>query len=102
MFQASVDHERLGEEFVTALREIGETVRSVKQENALYPNEVSIGLSVQLCCHIIEFVAFPLRWYTQKRRKAFLASFNDNLSDQYQEKITAIRLLSEHIKCDMF
>ena len=100
--QASVNHERVGEEFATALREIDDIVRSVKQELSLYPNVVSIGLSVELCGYIIEFVAFPLRWYTQKRRKAFFASFNDNLSDQYQNRITEIRRLSEHIKRDMY
>lgn len=57
-----------------------------------------MDLSVQLCCHIINFLAFPLKWYTQKRRSRLLASFNENLSEQYQGQIKEIRRISDNIR----
>jgi hypothetical protein len=87
-----VNHERVGEEFGVALKEIDDIVRSVKQELSLYQDVALLGSSVELCCYIIEFLAFPLRWYTQNRRRRAFASFNDNLSEKYQDQITLAAL----------
>lgn len=96
-----MNHERVGVEFGAALKEIDMIVHSVKQELSLYHDTAMLGSSIELCCQIIEFVALPLRWYTQKRRNRMLVSFNDNLSEKYRERVKDIRLLSEHIKRGM-
>lgn len=56
-----------------------------------------IDLSVQLCCHVIDFLALPLRWYTQTSRKRLVSSFNENLAGEYQSKIAEIQRISDNI-----
>lgn len=88
----------MGEEFGNALKEIDDIVRSVKKELSRCQDLDLIGWSVELCCCIIEFLAFPFKWYSQNPRKRLLASLNENLAERYQEPIKQIRRLSELIK----
>lgn len=93
-----MNHERVGEEFVAALKEIDDIVQAVQRELSLYSASFLLDLSVQLCCQIIKFLAFPLKWYTQKRHNRMFASFNENLSDRYQTQIKEIRRISDNIR----
>lgn len=93
-----MNHEKVGEEFVAALKEIDDIVQAVQRELSLFSAPFLLDLSVQLCCQIIKFLAFPLNWYTQKRRNRMLASFNENLSDKYQTQIKEIRRISDNIR----
>jgi hypothetical protein len=92
-----VNHEHVGEEFTGALKEIDDIVAAVNRQLSRYSPPFVIDLSVQLCCHIIKFLGFPLRWYTQNPRKRMIASFNENLSREYQSRIVELRRLSENI-----
>lgn len=97
-YQASVNHQGVGEEFAAAMTEIDDIVAAVNRELSSNPPAFVLELSVQLCRHIVNFVAFPLRWYSQKRRKRVFSSFNENLTDKYQHQIAEIRRTSDNIQ----
>jgi hypothetical protein len=96
--QASVTHEHVGEEFGAALQEINDIVRIVRKELSLCQDMDVTGWAIELCCHIIEFLACPLQWYTQNSTKRFRDSLNEHLTEKYTERIKHIRQLSKLIK----
>ena len=96
--QASVNHEHVGEEFAAALKEIDDIVRIVRKELSLCHDIDVTGWAIELCCHIIEFLASPLQWYTQNSAKRLRDSLNEHLAEKYTERIKHIRQLSKLIK----
>ncbi|KAH7409920.1 hypothetical protein DE146DRAFT_643332 [Phaeosphaeria sp. MPI-PUGE-AT-0046c] len=96
--KASVNHENVGEEFGAALKEIDDIVCSVRKELTLSQDVTLLGWTIELCCKVIDFLGFPLRWYTQSHWKRTLASFNESLSKNYQVPIGEIRRLSELVR----
>lgn len=93
-----MNHERIGQEFSAALEEIDEIVADVRQELVLYQAPHLKDQGIRLCCKILDFISFPLNWYSQTKRKRLLASFNENLSAEYQIHINKIRRISDHIR----
>jgi hypothetical protein len=92
-----VNHERIGQDFAAALEEIDAIVRAVRRDLLLCASKPVISLGVQLYCSILDFVAIPLRWYLQMSRKRLLASFDENITNNYQGEIAKIRRLSDEI-----
>jgi hypothetical protein len=80
------------------MKEIDDIVAAVNRELSRQCPPFVIDLSVQLCDRILKFLAFPLRWYTQKRRKRLFSSFNENLSAEYQTHVAEIRRISDNIQ----
>lgn len=93
-----MNHERIGQDFSKALEEIDEIVSDVRQELALYQAPHLKDQSIRLCCKILAFLTFPLEWYSQKKRKRLMSSFNENLSSAYETHIQEIRRISQHIQ----
>jgi hypothetical protein len=98
IFQASVNHQSVGEDFAAAWKEIDRTVAVTKRELSECPNPEMLELAVELSCKIIEFVTFFFSWYSQKWHKRFLASFNENLSKEYEPYLQEIREISALIQ----
>ena len=70
----------------------------MRRELTLSQDVALLGWTIELCCKIIDFLGFPLRWYTQSHWKRALASFNESLSKKYQGPIGEIRRLSELVR----
>jgi hypothetical protein len=96
--QASVNYEHVGEEFGESLKEIDDIVRSVRKELSLCQGIDVTGWAIELCCYIIEFLAFPFQWYTQNAGKRLRASLNEHLADKYKGPVKQIRRLSKLIQ----
>jgi hypothetical protein len=73
-------------------------VRSVRKELSLCQGIDVTGWAIELCCYIIEFLAFPFQWYTQNAGKRLRASLNEHLADKYKGPVKQIRRLSKLIK----
>ncbi|KAJ4305939.1 hypothetical protein N0V90_001472 [Kalmusia sp. IMI 367209] len=96
--KASVNYVHIGEEFTTALEEIDNIVTDVREKLKLYSEPFLEDLSVQLCCKILAFVTFPLKWYSQQGWRRAKASLNENVSAEYRKHINAIRDISNAIQ----
>ena len=88
----------IGEDFAAALEEIDRIVTDVQAKLTLYREPYLEDLSIQLCCKILTFVTFPLKWYSQKGWKRATGSLNENLSAEYSKHVQAIRSISDAIQ----
>jgi hypothetical protein len=80
------------------LEEIDRIVTDVQAKLTLYREPYLEDLSIQLCCKILTFIAFPLKWYSQKGWKRAKGSLNENLSAEYGKHVQAIRSISDAIQ----
>jgi hypothetical protein len=93
-----VNYVHIGEDFATALEEIDRIVTDVQAKLTLYREPYLEDLSIQLCCKILAFVTFPLKWYSQKGWKRAKGSLNENLAAEYGKHVQAIRSISDAIQ----
>jgi hypothetical protein len=88
----------MGEDFASALEEVDEIICATHQGLALYPNHPRLqDLVAQLCCRVLEFVAIPLKWYSEGGGKRLRTSFNENSSKVYEKPLRRIRTLANFI-----
>lgn len=97
--QASVTHEQIGEDFASALEDIDRIVDSVGRWIALFPSDLRLQeRTAHLCCAILEFVAMPLKWYSESGGKRLKTSLNENATQQYQKHVDKIKRIADHIR----
>lgn len=70
----------------------------VQGKLSLYRTPYLEDLSIQLCCKILIFVTFPLKWYSQRGWKRARSSLNENMSVEYRKHVDGIRGVSEAIQ----
>ena len=95
--QASVNHEKIAEDFSLALCTISQHVQECEKELTIFDTEPMQAAVVDLYAHIFLFLTDIMYWYTKKRWKRTLDSFNENLSETFEDEIQNIKHKSKAI-----
>ncbi|KAI0514732.1 hypothetical protein F5B22DRAFT_610538 [Xylaria bambusicola] len=98
IIQASVNHERISEDFSEALCTISEHVADCKVELEIYHTRAMKELIADLYAHIFIFLSDVMVWITEKKRRRLLDSFNEKFIQKFEKQLSMIKQKSERIK----
>ncbi|KAH8658137.1 hypothetical protein BX600DRAFT_500135 [Xylariales sp. PMI_506] len=94
--KASVNYNRVTEDFVQGMIDINDSVRLV-QCNQTYATPALQKLIMRLYTHIFRYLTKFLEWHSARSGSRFLQSFNENIRTRFAEDLAGVKKLSELI-----
>ncbi|KAH8894174.1 hypothetical protein GQ53DRAFT_839826 [Thozetella sp. PMI_491] len=102
ILKASANYDKIIASFTEGIIEINEAVGATQRETFMRPTPALQQLAMRLYTHVFSYLTRFMTWFTDRSRKRFLHSFNENLRDIFEQDLANIRkicsLISRHIQ----
>lgn len=93
-----MNHQKVVEGFVENLCSISDHVKDIQVDKILYDTDAMVQAISKFYSHIFLYLESVMEWILKKSRTRLIASFNENLSDRFENDIKQIRSSAEAIR----
>lgn len=93
-----MNHQKVVEGFVENLCSISDHVKDIQVDKILYDTHDMIKAISKFYSHIFLYLGSVMDWILKKSRTRLIASFNENLTDRFENDIKQIRSSADAIR----
>lgn len=93
-----MNHQKVVEGFVENLCSISDHVKDIQVDKILYDTDAMVQAISKFYSHIFLYLETVMDWILKKSRTRLIASFNENLTDRFENDIKRIRSSAEAIR----
>ncbi|KAL1847380.1 hypothetical protein Daus18300_013965 [Diaporthe australafricana] len=98
IIKASANHEAVAEGFAENLCSISQSIEDIRIDLFLFNTGIVVEAVSELYGHIFLYLSSVMDWIMEKRRTRFMASFNENLVERFENDIKRIKTSAERIR----
>lgn len=93
-----MNHQKVVEGFVENLCSISDHVKDIQVDKILYDTDDMIKAISKFYSHVFLYLESVMNWILKKSRTRLIASFNENLTERFENDIKRIRSSSDAIR----
>lgn len=93
-----MNHQKVVEGFVENLCSISDHVKDIQVDKTLYETDAMVQAISKFYSHIFLYLESVMDWILKRSRTRLIASFNENLTDRFENDIKQIRSSADAIR----
>lgn len=93
-----MNHEGIAEDIAEALCSIDQQIQDCSLDLELYKTDEMRKRVADLYAAVFAYLASVSTWLTQKKRKHFVSSFNEDLRQEYQDDLAKVKSKADRVK----